>query len=70
MSIAHLAIVIWTVRELDTGSAKDVTGVLRIRRGPAVAEDEEAGRDEMEENELLYFIAGDGGVRVFERGSS
>ncbi|KAL8733638.1 MAG: hypothetical protein Q9166_002048 [cf. Caloplaca sp. 2 TL-2023] len=70
MSVAHQARVIWGVRGLDTGSARDVSGVLRITKGPAVEEDEETDRDEIEEKELLYFVAGDGGVEVFERGSS
>ncbi|KAL9599963.1 MAG: hypothetical protein Q9179_003380 [Wetmoreana sp. 5 TL-2023] len=70
MSMAHQAKAIWAVRELDTGSAKDVSGVLRITRGPAIEDEEERRGNEVEETELLYFVAGDGGVRVFERGSS
>ncbi len=70
MSIAHEANVIWGVRELDTGSARDVSGVLRITRGPVTDGAEDASREDVEERELLYFVAGDGGVRVFERGSS
>ncbi|KAL8722235.1 MAG: hypothetical protein Q9225_001222 [Loekoesia sp. 1 TL-2023] len=64
MSVAHQARVIWGVRELDTGSAKDVSGVLRISRGPAVEDEEDVERDEIEDKELLYFVAGDGGRRV------
>lgn len=49
------------LRLLDTGTARDVSGVLRITNGGA--------RDqEVEERECLYFVAGDGGVKVFERG--
>ncbi|KAL8737532.1 MAG: hypothetical protein Q9181_001584 [Wetmoreana brouardii] len=70
MSMAHQARAIWAVRELDTGSAKDVSGVLRITRGPAIEDREESKANEVEEKELLYFVAGDGGVRVFEKGSS
>ncbi|KAL8820280.1 MAG: hypothetical protein Q9223_001473 [Gallowayella weberi] len=73
-SVAHQARVLWSVRELDTGSARDVSGVLRITRGPAMelGADEEFSNEgvEEEEKELLYFIAGDSSVRVFERGSS
>lgn len=68
MSIAHQARIIWGLRGLDTGSAKDVSGVLRITKGPAI--EEEIRQEGMEEKELLYFVASDGGVRVFERGSS
>lgn len=70
MSIAHEARTIWGVRELDTGSARDVSGVLRITRGPAIAEEENMGKEEREEKELLYFVASEGGIRVFERGTS
>ncbi|KAL8654769.1 MAG: hypothetical protein Q9210_001302 [Variospora velana] len=70
MGIAHQARTIWGVRELDTGSARDVTGVLRITRGATSEEDTAPeGGENVEETELLYFIQGDGGARVFERGS-
>ena len=49
------------LRLLDTGTAKDISGVLRVTRGPQ--------GDDLEEKELLYFVGGDGGVRVFERGA-
>lgn len=69
MGIAHQARTIWGVRELDTGSARDVSGVLRITRGAASEEDTALGEGEnVEERELLYFIQGDGGAKVFERG--
>ncbi|KAL8867290.1 MAG: hypothetical protein Q9174_005755 [Haloplaca sp. 1 TL-2023] len=71
LSMLHQSTAIWAVRELDTGSAKDVSGVLRITKGPAVDEnnDEDSGNDAGDEKEVLYHVAGDGGVRVFERGS-
>ncbi|KAL8685572.1 MAG: hypothetical protein Q9224_005766, partial [Gallowayella concinna] len=71
-SLAHQARILWSVRELDTGSARDVSGVLRITKGPAMeneAEEEFSREGVEEEKELLYFIAGDGSVRVFERGN-
>ncbi|KAK8099386.1 uncharacterized protein PG998_012627 [Apiospora kogelbergensis] len=61
ISFAHAADMIISLRMLDTGTAKDVSGVLRVTQRSASAN---AGED----RELLYFIAGDGGVRVFERG--
>lgn len=70
MSIAHEARTIWGVRGLDTGSARDVSGVLRIVNGPAMQDDGAFGKADAEEKELLYFVAGDGGIRVFEKGSS
>ncbi|KAL8997023.1 MAG: hypothetical protein Q9169_003614 [Polycauliona sp. 2 TL-2023] len=63
ISLAHEANAVWGVRELDTGSAKDVSGVLRITRGPAVEVIEDSGGEDVEEKELLYCIMGDGGVR-------
>ncbi|CAI6337737.1 unnamed protein product [Periconia digitata] len=46
------------VRVLDTGVARDVSGVLRVT--------EEGGGGI--KREVLYRVGGDGGVRVFERG--
>ncbi|MCJ1463266.1 hypothetical protein MMC07_001872 [Pseudocyphellaria aurata] len=65
-AFAHQARVILGVRGLDTGTARDVSGVLRVGRGGDGGGDGEA---EVEEKEVLYFAAADGGVRVFERGS-
>lgn len=50
---------------LDTGTAKDVSGVLRITSG---GQHDDELEEAVEEQELLYFVGGDGGVRVFERG--
>jgi elongator complex protein 6 len=56
------------LRALDTGKARDVSGVVRVCRGGAWdVEDAEEG-EEKKELEALYFVQGDGGVRVFERG--
>ncbi|KAL8953988.1 MAG: hypothetical protein Q9222_000198 [Ikaeria aurantiellina] len=63
MSIAHQANAIWSVRELETGSAKDVSGVLRITKGPAAKNEDLAGGYGIEEKEVLYFVAVDGGVK-------
>lgn len=62
LSAAHEAEIVLSLRLLDTGTAKDVSGVVRITRGggePVRA---------VEEKEYLYHVLGDGGVRVFERG--
>ncbi|KAL2161175.1 hypothetical protein VTH06DRAFT_8394 [Thermothelomyces fergusii] len=60
LSLAHEADTIFSLRQLDTGAARDVSGVIRItnRRAPA------------QSHEYLYHVGGDGGVRVFERGQS
>ena len=58
------------LRPLDTGAAKDVSGILRVTRGP-VMEGDEGGREdgaEWREMEVLYHVRGDGSVRVWERG--
>ena len=54
-----------SLRLLDTGIARDVSGVIRIGVGAAEAAKWDV---QMEAKELLYFVAGDGNVRVFERG--
>ncbi len=53
-----------SLRLLDTGTARDVSGVIRISTGDA----ETAEDVQMESKELLYFVGGDGSVKVFERG--
>lgn len=61
------------VRALETGAARDVSGVLRITRGGGWGWEED-GEGEGEgmgmgrEVELLYLVGRDGNVKVFERG--
>ncbi|KAI0440263.1 hypothetical protein F4803DRAFT_577911 [Xylaria telfairii] len=64
LSLAHDAQLVMSLRMLETGTAKDVSGVLRVTPGG----DEGAASAPVEDRELLYFIGGDGSVRVFERG--
>ncbi|KAI1212846.1 uncharacterized protein F4807DRAFT_352853 [Annulohypoxylon truncatum] len=64
ISLAHDAHLVISLRMLDTGTARDVSGVLRATPGCG---NDDIGRV-VEEQELLYFVANDGGVRVFERG--
>lgn len=63
MSLAHQAYQVLGLRELDTGVARDVSGVLRIGKGGDVTD------VVVEPRELLYFVASDGSVRVFQRGA-
>ncbi|PPJ59714.1 hypothetical protein CBER1_10801 [Cercospora berteroae] len=73
---AHASRVVFSVRELETGAAKDVSGVLRITRGGdyfAVGgddDDEDEGDEggKVKEAELLYLLQRDGGLKVFQRG--
>lgn len=66
VGLAHRARSVMQLRTLETGAARDVSGVLRISLGGgwSVAE------DSLEERELLYYIQRDGGVKVFGRGES
>ncbi|KAK3489157.1 uncharacterized protein B0T23DRAFT_445413 [Neurospora hispaniola] len=63
LSLAHEAEMVVSLRLLDTGIAKDVSGVVRITRGG-----DSGGEKQIEEKEYLYHVGGDGSVRVFERG--
>lgn len=54
-----------SVKGLDTGVAKDISGVLRISRAGCA----NIVEDDVEEKECLYLVEADGGVRVFERGA-
>ena len=65
---AHNARVIVSVRELATGAARDVSGVLRVTRSDC-ASGASAGELEATEMEALYLVQRDGGVKVFQRGS-
>lgn len=67
LGTAHQADFIMSLRLLDTGTARDVSGVLRITAGDRTEEDLDIQK-RIEERELLYFVGGDGGVKVFERG--
>jgi len=63
-SLAHQASVVMSLRQLDTGWATDVSGVLRISAGGGSTVDDKG----LEEKEVLYHVQSDGSVRVFERG--
>ncbi|KAI7553720.1 hypothetical protein KC331_g1037 [Hortaea werneckii] len=69
----HNAEFVVSARELETGAAKDVSGVLRVTRGgSAFAREEEEGEgmEEVKEMEALYLVQRDGNVKVFERGAA
>ena len=73
---AHMSRRILGVRILDTGVARDVSGVIRITEqrkqwfdvGFGIEEDKE-GDDGGRGKEFLYQVKSDGSVRVFERGA-
>ncbi|KAG5969661.1 hypothetical protein E4U58_001272 [Claviceps cyperi] len=62
LSLAHEAYRVMALRLLDTGTALDVSGVVRITGGGK-------GNGGMVDAEYLYYVSGDGGVKVFERGA-
>jgi elongator complex protein 6 len=72
---AHMSRRILGVRVLDTGVARDVSGVVRITEQKSdwlnLALDDAAknGHDGGKGKEFLYQVKGDGSVRVFERGA-
>lgn len=68
LNIAHEADFIMSLRLLDTGTARDVSGVLRVTGGDNAEQGSQDSQRSFEEKELLYFVGGDGGVKVFERG--
>lgn len=67
IGMAHRARSVMQLRTLETGAARDVSGVLRISRGGGWTAEAE---DNLGERELLYYIQRDGGLRVFGRGES
>lgn len=68
LNTSHEANFIVSLRLLDTGTARDVSGVLRITVGNSLEQGSPDIQRQIEEKELLYFVGGDGGVKVFERG--
>ncbi|PGH04827.1 elongator complex protein 6 [Blastomyces parvus] len=72
VGMAHQARMVMQLRGLDTGVARDVSGVLRISRGggwvPETEKGDGHGHAGLEEKEVLYFVQGDSAVRVFGRG--
>ncbi|KAJ4992729.1 hypothetical protein SVAN01_01775 [Stagonosporopsis vannaccii] len=73
--MAHMSTRILGTRVLDTGVARDVSGVVRITEqrggwGNLGFEDEAREREkEKGGREFLYRVKGDGSVKVFERGA-
>jgi len=73
VGLGHQANLLMQLRPLDTGVAKDVSGILRVTTGPMMDEDEDGDEKEVggvgwKEMEVLYHVRGDGVVRLWERG--
>jgi elongator complex protein 6 len=76
VKLAHMSRRTMGVRVLDTGVARDVSGVVRVTEqktdwlGLGLEDGEEKDQDEGGRGrEFLYQVKGDGSVRVFERGA-
>ncbi|KAL4783047.1 hypothetical protein BJX76DRAFT_271006 [Aspergillus varians] len=68
VGLAHRAEMVIQLRNLETGAARDVSGVLRVSKGGAWGHKGNTGEESWEEKEVLYFVQRDGGVSVFGRG--
>lgn len=68
---AHAARYVMSVRDLETGAAKDVSGVLRVTRGVCAYDDggDDGEWEEVREMEALYLVQRDGSAKVFDRGA-
>lgn len=73
---AHISRRILGIRVLDTGVARDVSGVIRITEQMVdwlnLGLDDESGKIDVDGGkgkEFLYQVKGDGSVKVFERGA-
>jgi elongator complex protein 6 len=76
VKLGHMSRRILGVRVLDTGVARDVSGVVRVTEQKANwlglgsgGADGKADRESGKGKEFLYQVKGDGSVRVFERGA-
>ena len=69
---AHNSRFVVSVRELETGAAKDVSGMLRVTRGGAAYDEceSEENFEDVREMEALYLVQRDGQAKVFERGAT
>ena len=62
-TVAYRSRLVMQLRCLETGVAKDITGILRASRGGSFDDEE----DHLEEGEWLYHLKTDGSVRVWEK---
>lgn len=65
-TLAHQSQLVMQLRCLDTGTAKDISGVIRVSHGGTY--EDESEEQSLVEGEWLYKVSGDGSVRVWVRG--
>ncbi|KAI1910789.1 hypothetical protein LOZ39_003450 [Ophidiomyces ophidiicola] len=70
IGMAYQARMVMQLRGLETGAARDVSGVMQIAKGRLCshADQRDLDSDDLEPIEILYYVQGDGTVRVFGRG--
>ncbi|EAS35042.3 elongator complex protein 6 [Coccidioides immitis RS] len=72
VGMAYQARMVIQLRGLETGVARDVSGVLQVNKGTQfmdLSSSRDLGEDyDLEPKEVLYYVQGDGAVRVFGRG--
>jgi elongator complex protein 6 len=69
-TLGHQAEVVYQLRGLDTGAAREISGVVRVSRGGAFGDYDDGNGDGegVEGGEWLYQWKGDGSVRLWSRG--
>ena len=66
-TIAHQSNRLIQLRSLDTGAARDISGVVRISHGGQYQSDD--NESNLDEHEYLYFVSNGGSViRIWSRG--
>ncbi|KAK6441754.1 hypothetical protein LTR95_002008 [Oleoguttula sp. CCFEE 5521] len=72
MHQVHLARLVLGCRELDTGAARDVSGVLRITKGGGWDDDDhgenrgQQSAGKLKEGQWRYLVGRDGSVKIVE----
>lgn len=64
--VAHQSNTIVQLRGLDTGTARDISGILRVSSGGQ--HDETTSHEDIFDREYLYYVKRDATVRVWSRG--
>lgn len=72
-AMAHQSRGVRQLNRLETGTARDVSGVVRVSRGgddESLQETQQRGSEEdsLRDAEWLYHVKGDGSVKVWARG--
>lgn len=66
-SLAYQSNWVFACRPLETGAARDVSGIIRVSRGGADSGNDEEDDSLLQDGEWLYQVKGDGSVRAWTR---